>query len=113
MGLDYYYQRSIPLLVSVNKFFTLRKSSFYMNYDAGINFPWARGDIYYFQDPGEFSPSLYWAGGIGYKLGLKNRQEGILLIWGTVLNTCIKKRRMCILVSIHLVLPTKKDMITG
>jgi len=81
-GLDYYYERSVPLFVSFNKFLSSDRRSFYFNYDVGINFPWTKKDVYYFQYRGEFFPSLYWAGGFGYKLGFKNKREGILLNLG-------------------------------
>jgi hypothetical protein len=81
-GLDYYFQRSIPLFVSVAKFLPSAKTPFYFSGDIGINFPWERKGIYYFQDPGTSSPSLYWAGGLGYKFGFKKRNEGFLLNFG-------------------------------
>jgi hypothetical protein len=78
-GLDYYYQRSIPVFLSFNKFLQSEKVPLYFNADAGINFPWARNYDYVFEYRGDFSPSLYWAGGLGYKFALKKRGEGILL----------------------------------
>lgn len=81
-GLDYYYQRSIPLFLSISKFLPSAKTPFYFNGDAGINFPWSKNDIYFFQYRGDFSPSLYWAGGVGYKFSFKKGNQGILLNLG-------------------------------
>jgi len=81
-GIDYYFQRSIPLFVSVAKFLPEGKLPFYLNGDIGINFPWSKNDIYYFQDPGKISSSLYWAGGLGYKFGSKKKEDGVLLNFG-------------------------------
>ena len=81
-GLDYYFQRSIPLFVSVAKFLPSNKFPFYFNGDIGINFPWVRNDLYYIHAPGEYSNSLYWAGGLGYKLRSKKSNNGVLLNFG-------------------------------
>lgn len=81
-GLDYYYQRSIPLFISLSKFLPSAKTPFYFNGDVGINFPWSKNDRYYFQYRGDFSPSLYWAGGFGYKFSFKKGDQGILLNLG-------------------------------
>lgn len=80
-GIDYYFQRSVPLYVSVSKFLPPGKLPFYFSGDAGINIPWVRNDLYYIQDPGSFSSSLYWAGGLGYRLSRK-KEEGFLLHFG-------------------------------
>jgi hypothetical protein len=81
-GIDYYFQRSIPLFVSVSKFLPSGKLPLYFSGDAGINFPWIKNGLYYIQDPGEYSSSLYWAGGVGYKFGFKKKNDGILLNFG-------------------------------
>lgn len=81
-GIDYYFQRSIPLFVSVAKFLPSSKFPFYFNGDIGINFPWVRNDLYYIHAPGEYSSSLYWAGGLGYKFGSKKNNNGVLLNFG-------------------------------
>jgi hypothetical protein len=81
VGLDYYYERSIPVFFSVNKFFKSSQNSFYIDYNAGINFPWER-ENYYLAYRGDFFPSLFWAGGVGYKFGLGKRQEALLLNLG-------------------------------
>ncbi len=83
-GLDYYYLRSIPLFASVNKFFPLAKNSLFFNADAGVNFHWKRRDLYeiQYQNEGKYFPSLYWAGGVGYKFASKKRSDGFLLNLG-------------------------------
>lgn len=81
-GIDYYFQRSIPLFVSVSKFLPPGKLPLFFNADIGINFPWEKNGPYYFENPGEYSSSLYWASGLGYKFRFKNKNEGLLLNLG-------------------------------
>lgn len=81
-GLDYYSIRSIPLFVSVNRFLGNAKLPLYFNADVGINFPWRNNNQYWIHNPGELSPSLYWAGGMGYRFGLKGSRHALLLNMG-------------------------------
>jgi hypothetical protein len=81
-GLDYYYVRSIPLFLSVNKFFNFPKAPVFINGDIGINFPWDKAGAIYFDSAPDYSPSLYWAGGLGYKFALKKKSQGVLLNLG-------------------------------
>jgi hypothetical protein len=83
-GIDWYYLRSIPLFVSVNRSFLQKgKRSFLLSADAGINFPWLQ-DIYYDFPPykrDQYS-GLYWAGSIGYKFGVGKADNSILMQLG-------------------------------
>lgn len=81
-GIDYYFQRSIPLFVSLAKSLPAGKLPFYFDGAVGVNFPWVRNNLYYFENPGAYSPSLYWSGGVGYKLKVKNKDQGVLLNFG-------------------------------
>jgi len=81
-GLDYYFQRSVPLFFSASKFLSSPKVPLYLTGDIGINFPWVRDDLFYIRDPGTYSPSLYWAGGLGYKFGFRRSTNGVLLNFG-------------------------------
>lgn len=79
-GIDYYYYRSIPLFISVNKFLSAKKSSFFFSGDVGINFPWAkRGSS---QEQGTASAALFWSGGAGYALNIKSSDHKILFSVG-------------------------------
>lgn len=82
LGLDYYYYRSIPAFISVSKFLNSSKLPLYFTGDIGMNFPWKNKGTYYYENPGEFSPSLYWAGGMGYKFGFKKSGNALLLNLG-------------------------------
>lgn len=93
-GIDYYYQRSIPLFASVNKFFPLTKNSLFFNADAGVNFRWRRTDVYEIQYSGKFFPSLYWAGGVGYKFASKKRIDGFLLNLGYSYKRLIQENKI-------------------
>lgn len=81
-GLDYYFLRSIPLFLSVNKMLPFTKLPFYVNADAGINFPWSRDGDYFFEQQSSYSPSLYWAGGLGYRIRAGKENQGFLINLG-------------------------------
>lgn len=80
-GIDWYYRRSIPLFISLNKDL-LKKGNrnFFIATDAGINFPW-RVDKNYI--PGytiqESVPGFYWGAGLGYKIGIGKLNDALLL----------------------------------
>jgi hypothetical protein len=93
-GLDYYYQRSIPLFASVSKFFPKAKSALYFNGDAGINFAWAKNTGDNFGYRGDFSPSLYWAGGAGYRFASKKRSDGFLINLGYSYKHIVQKNKI-------------------
>jgi hypothetical protein len=93
-GLDYYYQRSIPLFASVSKFFLMAKNILYFNADAGINFPWSKTGVTDFEYRGDFSPSLYWAGGVGYKFASKKRSDGFLINLGYSYKHIVQKKEI-------------------
>lgn len=100
-GLDYYYFRTIPLFLSVNKFFCPCERSFYVSLDGGINWIWDKttaGPVNNYQE-GNFSPSLYLAGGLGYRIGLKNKRDALLLNLGYSakhMNEKIEKPNPCL-----------------
>ena len=77
-GLDYYYFRSIPLFLSLNRDLNIKRNKFYFSADGGINFPWVKNTTFYWAEQEDFSPSHYWAGGMGYKLAI-NKQNRLLL----------------------------------
>jgi hypothetical protein len=82
-GLDYYYVRSIPLFISVNKFLESPKVPVYINGDIGLSFPWEKDYQHYFdQSPGGSSSSLFWGAGLGYKFAVKNKDQGVLINFG-------------------------------
>lgn len=77
-GIDHYYERSIPLFLSIGKFLPTGKIPFYLNGDFGINVPWVRFPVYY-EGNNKLHSSFYWAGGLGYKSGSKKNKHGFLL----------------------------------
>lgn len=81
-GIDYYFQRSIPLFISISKFLPAGKLPLFFSGDVGVNFPWVRKDLYYIHNSGEYYSSLYWAGGLGYKFGFKKNTNAVLLNFG-------------------------------
>ncbi len=93
-GLDYYYERSIPLFLSVSKSLPGTRVPLYVNGDIGINFPWNKDNVYYVWYPGTWSPSLYWSGGLAYKFGSKRSSQGFLLNIGYSYKHLIQETQM-------------------
>ena len=84
-GIDWYYRRSIPIFLSVNKdLFRKGNRNFFVSTDAGINFPWQDNKNY---NPWGYvveksSPGLYWGAGLGYKVGIGNTHDAVLIQLG-------------------------------
>lgn len=73
-GLDYYFYRSIPLFISISKYFKPGRNSFFIQGDGGVNFPWVDKEINRFNSElsDKFSHGLYWNGAIGFASGKRN-----------------------------------------
>jgi hypothetical protein len=85
IGLDYYMYRSIPVFFSLNRNIVLNKRTFFVSGDIGTNFPWVQEQSTMFwggSTKDDFSPGLYWAGGLGYKAFFKNKSDAILINLG-------------------------------
>ena len=84
-GIYWYYRRSIPAFMSLNKDFLIRGNrNFFVATDAGVNFPW-RVDKNSYVWPytiEESIPGFYWAAGLGYEVGIGKLNDGILLQLG-------------------------------
>ncbi len=82
-GLDYYYYRTIPLFLSVTRYTGSGDNGFFFSIDGGTNFFWGYNNKYYPMSPtggaGDFSPSLYYGGSAGYRIGLKDSKDAVLL----------------------------------
>jgi hypothetical protein len=81
VGLDYYYQRTVPVFFSVNKYFSSKKFPVFFSGDIGVNNVWLRGG-YDFSDPGSYQAGIYYGGGVGWKFGLKKNEQAFLLNLG-------------------------------
>jgi len=80
LGIDGYYDRSVPLFASVSKDIFKKKSGVYLSADCGINFGWATADQKRTTES-NFDPGLYWAGGLGYKIAI-GKTNGLLFYTG-------------------------------
>lgn len=80
-GLDYYYFRSVPLFLSINKYLCNCDRSLFFSIDGGYHWVWDNntGNVINGYRNGDFSAGTYWAAGFGYKIGLKNKKDAILL----------------------------------
>jgi hypothetical protein len=90
VGLDYYYDRSVPLFFSVSKFLSSKKIPLYFNGDIGVSIAWARDGYYFLENNVSYSPGLYWNGGFGYKFASK-QGHGFLLNLGYSYKHMIQK----------------------
>lgn len=81
-GIDWYYLRSIPVLLSVNKDFLKNgKRSFFVAAGGGVNFPWKENNYHNIWGYGQetFLTGLYWEGGLGYKVAIGKRNDALLM----------------------------------
>jgi len=82
-GLDYYRYRSIPVFISLNRIITNKKPLF-LSLDGGINYAWVDRERSRTNDfiSSRFSPALYWASGLGYKIYSKNKKDAAVFSVG-------------------------------
>lgn len=80
-GLDYYYLRSVPLFLSVNRNLFNQPRTPYLSLDGGINFAWYKREQERWGNflSSDFTPALYWGAGLGYKVSMRNRKDALLL----------------------------------
>jgi hypothetical protein len=80
-GLDYYYIRSLPLFLSLQSHLTGNKRTPFITLDGGVNYPWTLTERDRWNDfiTDKFNPKFFWASGLGYKIGLKNGKDALLL----------------------------------
>jgi hypothetical protein len=84
-GFDWYYRRSIPAFLSLNKdFFKKGNRNFYFAADAGVNFPWEDDKNYYVSGYTieKTSPGVYLGAGLGYKIGMGKNNDALLVQLG-------------------------------
>jgi hypothetical protein len=80
-GLDFYYQRTIPLFASFSRYFSSRPNSFYVSADGGTNFLWDKSTGNMFNggtNNGKFRPSLYYGAYAGYKFGVVKNKGSLM-----------------------------------
>jgi hypothetical protein len=80
-GIDYYYLRSVPLFLSLNRSLFNQGRTPYLSLDGGINFAWNKQEQEQWSNvlSSDFSPALYWAAGLGYKVSMRNKKDALLL----------------------------------
>jgi len=93
-GLDWYYQRSIPMFASINKGFLKKgERNLFISADGGLSFPWKRDNAieWNYGSNGKFYPGLYWSSGLGYKIGIGKNSDAVLLHVGYSYKHLIEK----------------------
>ena len=80
-GLDYYYFRSVPLFLSVTKNFCACERSFYATINGGLNWVWDNTTAHWVNDwrDGDFTTRLFYEASMGYRIGLRNNKDALLL----------------------------------
>ena len=81
-GIDWYYLRSIPIFLSLNRDFLQKKNrNFFVALNGGVNLPWKKNnDLNELGYPrGRLLTGFYWEGGLGYKIGIGKRNNAMLL----------------------------------
>jgi hypothetical protein len=84
-GIDWYFRRSIPLFISVNRdFLKKEKRSFYLSGNVGINFPWQTDDYHneWGYNETKSYAGFYWSAGVGYKVGMGKGNDALLIQLG-------------------------------
>ncbi len=84
-GIDWYYQRSIPLFFSFDRNILMKqRRNFILSADVGANFPWQNNQyqtIWGFEES-KTVPGFYWATGFGYRIGIGKQKDALLLNFG-------------------------------
>jgi hypothetical protein len=81
-GIDWYYQRSVPLFLLVERGLKITPSrNIYISSGAGVNFPWSKE---YYNDWGWWQqskkyPGLFLNAGIGYRIPVSKNNDAVLL----------------------------------
>jgi hypothetical protein len=84
-GIDWYFFRSIPVFLSVDRhFFQKNNRSVFISADGGINVSWPRKYFDGWENPigGKFYNGEYFSSGLGYRIGLGKSSNAILLHLG-------------------------------
>jgi hypothetical protein len=86
LGVDWYYQRSIPFFLSIEKGFLIKQGrNIYFSTAAGANFPWkytAYADEWYWGGRSKAYPGFYWNAGFGYRISIGKQNDAVLLHFG-------------------------------
>ncbi len=99
-GLDYYYYRSIPLFLSVNKYFKAGDGFFFLSADGGVNIVWDES-MQEAANPwltSHFTPAPYFSGGLGYMIGLRGRHALLMNVGYSVkhINEEVRDGMFCV-----------------
>ena len=86
-GIDWYYVRSVPLFLLVEKGFAVNKTkNIYFSAGAGSNFPWkdknGYADRWYWASDSKTQEGLYLNAGVGYKISVGKQNDAVLLHLG-------------------------------
>lgn len=81
-GIDWYYQRSIPVFLSAERGFGIGSNrKIYFSSSVGANFSWNNREDYYHiwgNGSSKFNPGLYWSAGFGYRIPVGKRNDALL-----------------------------------
>jgi hypothetical protein len=110
-GIDWYYRRSIPAFVSLNKDFLIKGNrNFFIATDIGANFPWQVDKNSYAYSVEESIPGFYWGTGLGYKVGVGRLNDAILLQLGYSYKHVGEKIKTTYYYAMPMIMEPKPDM---
>lgn len=80
-GIDYYYIRSLPLMLNLTRFFSDKPRSLYVAAEGGVHFAWGNDPQVFYSDgiQTKYKPRFGGSLTAGYKIGLRNQKDAILL----------------------------------
>jgi hypothetical protein len=83
-GIDWYYQRSVPVFLSVERGFAVNKTkNIYFSAGLGSNFPWKDknnySDVWGWPTDSKMQTGLYLNAGFGYKISVGKQNDAVLL----------------------------------
>jgi len=85
-GIDWYYRRSVPVFISVERGFRVdQKKNIYFSTAAGANFPWKNPEYdndWNWYSTSKTEPGLYLNAGVGYKINIGKQDDAVLLQLG-------------------------------
>lgn len=84
-GIDWYYQRSVPLFLFAERGFKIGPTrNIYFSSGAGINFPWGKQmyDDWNWWRVADPSAGFYWNTGFGYRIPVGKHSDAVLLHLG-------------------------------
>ena len=76
IGLDYYWERTVPIFIDVRKYIFPGKKTPFVYADLGISMPWIKTNKEVTWYKSDYANGEYYDIGIGYRIPIKNKLFG-------------------------------------